>query len=346
MRYIFTLCLFWILGTTSAYADDPFTVVGVRVDAQAATVTEAQKAALIKGQVQAAEILIERITDPSARQASSYQGLDADTAGPLIRGLEVNNERRSATRYLGDVSIAFNPSAVKQLLDGYGLTMMTSQSRERLVLPVLRGEPLLNGNGWERTWQTNRFANALTPVRGLSQSQAAGLLLDAQTAEAATLEGLADLGARTGADHILVATAQQTSGGVFVRLTDVQLDTQQRTELGSVSGRTAEDAANKVVALLETNWKRAQMSASNDIVQMPVSVLYRTQADWLALQDVINTASQIKDARLDAVSKDGAVMTLSYAGDVEMLRNELAFKGVKLETGTDMGAVLTRTGRY
>ena len=62
-----------------------------------------------------------------------------------------------------------------------------------------------------------------------------------------------------------------------------------------------------------------------------VSVLYNTHADWIALQDAINTAAQIKGARLDALSKDGALMTISFGGDINRLANELRFKGVRVE---------------
>jgi len=65
--------------------------------------------------------------------------------------------------------------------------------------------------------------------------------------------------------------------------------------------------------------------------------------DWIALQDAINTSAQIKGARLDALSKDGALMTISYGGDLDRMANELRFKGVRVEQDPRIGLVFRRS---
>jgi len=81
-------------------------------------------------------------------------------------------------------------------------------------------------------------------------------------------------------------------------------------------------------------------------VVLPVSVLYRSHADWIALQDVINSSAQIRSAQLIALSRSGAMMYLSYGGDLERLRNELAFKGVSLREDEALGMILTRSRSF
>ena len=78
---------------------------------------------------------------------------------------------------------------------------------------------------------------------------------------------------------------------------------------------------------------------------MPVSILYNSQSEWQRLKSAINGSAQIQDARLDAMSKDGALMTITYAGDMSRLKRELAFKGVDIRKDAKLGMVLTRSGR-
>ena len=77
-----------------------------------------------------------------------------------------------------------------------------------------------------------------------------------------------------------------------------------------------------------------------------MSVLYQSHNEWLNHKEAINGSAQIQDARLDALSKDGALMTITYGGDINRLRNELSFKGVDVRNDPGLGVVLARTGRY
>ncbi|MGB3455093.1 MAG: hypothetical protein WBA35_01925, partial [Litorimonas sp.] len=108
----FFLALAATLFALPTLAADPFTVARVPVDATAQSAIQAQTDAIGRGQIEAARILLDRLTLESERSQSGLPPLSAQVVGPLIRGLSIDNERRSATRYLGDVTIAFNPSAV------------------------------------------------------------------------------------------------------------------------------------------------------------------------------------------------------------------------------------------
>ena len=101
-----------------------------------------------------------------------------------------------------------------------------------------------------------------------------------------------------------------------------------------------------VISKLEADWKQASVSVAASAVEMPISIIYSSHGEWLRLKDAINGSAQIQDARLDALSKDGALMTITYGGDMSRLRNELAFKGVDVRQDPKLGVVLGRTGRF
>ncbi|MEM7728362.1 MAG: hypothetical protein AAF311_03720 [Pseudomonadota bacterium] len=304
----------------SALAADPFTVAKVRVDATSDTAIAAQTRAIANGQIEAARILLNRLTLEGERAERGLPPLTSDVVGPMIRGLSIDNERRSATRYLGDVSVAFNPSAVQQLLRDQGLTMVRSQARSRLLVPVgfdPESDAALDA-------VSGRYAHALTPVLSPTLEELERLTT---APDALQIEALA---AQYGVEQVLVVRPSASGIGAV----DRSLDT---GETRSLSARSL--AA--LVARMEADWKATSAVPSASARTSTVSVLYGSQAEWQRLQRAINNSAQVRDARLDALSKDGALMTIRY-GDLDRLAAEMSQKGVRVYEDPRLGLVISR----
>ena len=354
MTRLFALIFaFLFMALSRAFAADPFTVGGISVDATAATAIEAQTKAIQDGQLRAATALIDRMTLESERAVKPAPVLTPEIVGRMIRALEVGQERRSANRYLGKITVAFNPSQVQNFLQANDLTMVSSQASERLVL--VRETGALGSGGLQAIFSDPRLTHALTPLQAASAE-------DVQFLSASPSDDkLRAIAAKYRLNQVLIV---ESSGTV----TDISVDTGDRqsfyispiapapTPIGSEIplgiDPTAEDApeigvnasfADRIVARLESDWKQASAVVAGEVVTSSVSVLYNNHADWIALQDAINTAAQIKGARLDALSKDGALMTISYGGDINRLANELRFKGVRVEQDPRLGLVFKRS---
>ena len=331
MTRLFALIFaFLFLALPRAFAADPFTVGGISVDARAATAIEAQTQAIQDGQLRAATVLIERMTLESERAAKPIPALTPEMVGRMIRALEVGQERRSANRYLGKITVAFNPSQVQSFLQANDLTMVSSQASERLVL--VRETGLRGSGGLQAIFSDPRLSHALTPLQIASAEDVEFLSATPSDDE------LNALAAKYRLNQLLIVESNGT-------VTDISVDTGSRQSFFIQPGFDETDAsfADRIVARLEGEWKQASAVVAGEVVTSSVSVLYNTHADWIALQDAINTAAQIKGARLDALSKDGALMTISYGGDVDRLANELRFKGVRVEQDPRLGLVFKRS---
>ncbi len=345
MTRIFTNLFATLLGFTFlllsplAHAADPFTVAGVPVDASADTAINAQIAATEQGQMRAASLLIDRLTLATERAGSALPPMTIETARSLIRGQQIGNEKRSANRYLGDITVAFNPRRVKKYIESSGLTMITSQSRPRLIIPILNGEPADADNAWTQAWARNVYAHALTPI--ISNPEAAASI-SAQDAISGDLEALKIAAKAAGVNQVLVARATGGAPTYQVYLTDIAIDTGIKRNAGTVIANDPLSAADKAVETLEFSWKNASVHIAANAQTMIVSVLYNSHEDWMRLQEAINTSAQITDARLDALTKDGAIMTLTV-GDFSRLANELSYKGVKVENDPKIGTYLARS---
>jgi len=318
----FLLPLFASLIALPALAADPFTVAKVPVDARAESAIQAQTQAVQSGYIIAARQLLNRLTLESERSSRGLPPLRVSTVGPLIRGQTIDNERRSNTRYIGDMSISFNPAAVQRLLKENNLTMVTSQARERLAIPVgvadnsALGQDLISG----------RYAHALTPVKSISAEDMAGLYGEPTSAQ---IELLAQ---RYDVDQVLLV--RPTSGG-GVSATDLSMNTGETRRLSSSGGMAG------LIARMEAEWKETSAVTSENAQSSTVSVLYGSMAEWQELQGAINNSGQVRDARLDALSKDGALMTISY-GSLDRLAAEMAQKGVRVLNDPNLGLVIRR----
>lgn len=314
--FILSACLFaW-----PALAADPFTVAKVSVDARGETAIAAQTRAIGDGQLAAAQVLLNRLTLDNERAERGLPALTIETVGPLIRGLSIDNERRSATRYLGDVTVAFNPSAVQQLMRAYGLTMVTSQSRERLFVPIgfTSDSPLVE------EMFSNRYAHALTPMRVPNIDDIGRLFQEPNIAQ---LDGLA---ARYNVEQLLII--RRIGNGLSA--VDYAVDTGETRQLNAFN-------LEGLIAQMEADWKTTSATPSEATITTTVSVLYGSLAEWQRLQNTINNSAQIQDARLDALSKDGALMTIRY-GDLDRLMAEMAQKGVRIFEDPNIGLVIRR----
>jgi len=336
-RFICFVSALLLMAVPRVFASDPFTVGGVKVDATAETAIKAQEIAMQDGQVIAAQKLFDRITLEGERAANPIPALTPEVVARMIRALEPSKEKRSANRYLGEITVAFNPSQVQSFLRENQLTLVSSQAAERLVLVKesgLRGSSELGGD-LSAAFSEPRLSYALTPLRAASSEDARFLSVSPSDAE------LKALGAKYGLNQILIVDA--LSGYSSASVMDVSLDTGQRQNYSISGALDPDDFADRLVARLEADWKQASAVVAGETVTTPVSVLYQTHGDWIALQEAINTSAQIKGARLDALSKDGALMTISYGGDIDRLANELRFKGVRVEQDPQLGLVFKRS---
>jgi len=304
-----------------ALAADPFTVAKVPVDARAESAIQAQTQAVQSGYIIAARELLNRITLESERSTRGLPELTVSTVGPLIRGQTIDNERRSNTRYIGDISIAFNPAAVQRMLRDANLTMVTSQARERLAIPV----GVTVNSALAADLLSGRYAHALTPVKSLSAEDMGNIYGEPTSAQ------IQSLASRYGVDQVLIIR----SNGGAITATDISLDTGESRRVSANGGMAG------LIARMEAEWKETSAVTSENAQSSTVSILFGSMEEWQRLQGAINNSAQVRDARLDALSKDGALMTISY-GSLDRLAAEMAQKGVRVFNDPNLGLVIRR----
>ena len=342
------LAVLLLLLATAARAGDPYTVAGVPVDARGATAIAAQTEATLAGQTRAADVLLRRLTLDSEREG--YTPPTPEEATRLIRAMQVANERRSANRYVGDITVAFVPARVQAFARERGLRLLDSQAADRLAVPIADGRIVGAAHPLARELANPVLDFSLAPVRLANLSALAATGVRAGDLLRGDADALSRAGQAAGGSNLLLAEIRD---GRLV-LSDAVASTGEVSNVGSLPlpaldpERGYMGLAQTLAARLERDWKSANASLATVDVgsqsRVSVTVLYDSLRDWQRLRDTIAGTARIRDQQLEALSNTGALMSLSYVGDAEGLVRELEGKGARMVQHPELGLVIARRG--
>ena len=100
-----------------------------------------------------------------------------------------------------------------------------------------------------------------------------------------------------------------------------------------------EVAVDRMVALLDENWKEVSVIRSGERTPATASVRYTSLAEWNTLRGALARSPLISEFRIEAIARDGALVAFSYAGDPPRLQNDLLQRGVSLSEN-EMGWIV------
>jgi len=341
-RSFLTLLALWFVALPALA--DPYTIAGVPVDATGTTAIEAQTDAILEGQTRAAALLLQRLTLESDRSSGNYVEPTPEEATRMIRAMSVANEKRSAQRYIGDITVAFVPGRVRDYAQSKGLTVLDTQARRRVAIPIENGTIVDGMHPLSRALGSPEMGFSLTPV---SLGDVNALLLAGISASDLTSGNMDALMAAAEVVRSPQILLVEASGSRAI-LYDAAVDSRSFTRLGSVSGTDYLDLARKASRKLQADWKSANASVvttdPSSLSATQVTVLFGSLNEWQRLQRAISGSARIRNTRLDALAKSGALMSLTYVGDQGSLASELSGKGASLQSHPQLGLVITRPG--
>lgn len=352
-----------LVTATATMAGSPFEITGVRIDAYGANVTKAREQAIRVGTLDATYQLLDRLTLPSDRLALDPPLIiTEDIAEQLVAGIEIANEKRSRSRYLGDLSVTFDVQAVRNFLRAHNLPFVESQAASVLVVALwqnAKGRPVLGtDNPFAKVLERPGFQNHLVPLKFAKEN----LVLDDEEAalKAWRLANfdtglLSAMATDAGVKEIIIASAKREgSNAVRIQAQRVQISEtgiESIVDMGSFEGMAPFSArqsqwlaqalfaaADKIAQVLDTNWKHQAIVRDDMRQSVRLTALYNSLPEWQRLRDALGGVALVDEARLDALSYDGALLTLNYIGSEEQLARRLAQKGISL-SHEDIGLV-------
>ncbi len=323
-----------------AHAADVFTVTGIPVDATAETATLARNAAIADGQRRALEVLLRRLA--LQEDWSLLPTVDATMAESMVRSFQVANEKRSATRYLANLTVRFQPSAVRNLFTARSIPFSESREKTAVIVPVLTdetGDRLWDeGNAWTTAWAATDLDNILTPMVVPLGDIGDMTTLTVEQALGGDRPALSNLATRYGADRVMVAHAQtgDAPGALSVRIVTYPVG---EASPKSWSGReanapslqtAAQRLAGRFVDATQADWKRESTVRFAERAVLSASVAYESIGEWQTIRKRLDQIPLIQKTTIVAISTEGAQVELDYVGTVDTLELNLAQKNLTL----------------
>ncbi|MGE0661573.1 MAG: DUF2066 domain-containing protein [Hyphomonadaceae bacterium] len=344
--FLAALCAFAPSAASAQGRDNVYVVAGVHVDETAANAAAAQQAGFAAAQRAGFERLVRRLTVPDELAQRGVPQVEPATIERLVLSVDVEEERRSATRYIGRLTVRYDPSGVRALLRQFNLSVVDTRTAPVLVAPLMTdGTAVETATLWRNVWANGGFGDELVPlVTAPADLQGAPAWQTAQPfAQSAA------------AASVLYATLRVQGATATAAL--VEIDANARRDRGEVTARIngeGEAALRAALASLadqasmriQNDWKARVATGAGQRARISASALYTNQAQWERIKDALEAAAQtlISEIRIEAVGRNGALVSFYFVGDREQLAAELNRRGVAL-ADTAQGPTLRVAGR-
>jgi hypothetical protein len=339
---IMAFCAFAPAPASAQTPAGQYVVSGVRVDVTGRNATEARAQAL----EQAPKLAWGRLAARLAADEASAQALpapDGTALDAMVLSITVEDERRSTTRYVGRFAVSFRGDAVRAYFAGANITMIEQRGQALLVNPVMPSAPPAAQKQWRDAWEQGGYGVELRPVA----------VAPAGLAGAPDWTMVASAAANAAAPTAIFATATLSGATLTADLVEVGPNGFRRDRgrvTAAVRGSDVEDGMRRLAdaanARLQAEHKAmVSTGAAPRAQRVTVSALYSGVAEWMRIKRGLDAAedAMVRDVRIEAIHRDGALVSFTTLGATDQLTAELARHGVVMENGP-AGAILRAPG--
>jgi Uncharacterized protein conserved in bacteria (DUF2066) len=323
-----------------------FQVSGIEVDASAANAVAARQEALLQGQREGLDRLLRRLVPAEEHGLLPAVGaLDVDR---YVQNFEITDEELSSTRYLAQLTVRYQPDAVRELLGSSGLSAAETRSTPVVVLPLWQGpggaRVWPDDNPWWQAWAGNldpeRLFRLVLPLGDLGDIVA----LSVDQVQGRDRAALAGLTGRYGSEDVLVVTATPLSGTgaeaapPVVQLAMERIGTVEQSNppetLRGRPGQTLEELLAEAVGglqdSLDERWKSANLLRFDQAGLMVVDIPIAALSDWVGINRGLESLPEVSQVEVASFARDKVRAEIRYIGDQFRLEQALARLGLAL----------------
>jgi hypothetical protein len=330
-----------------------FQVSGIEVDATAGDAVAAREQALLQGQIEGLRRLLRRLVP--AEEHARLPSVGPAEVERYVQNFEIADEQVASNRYLAQLTVRYEPEAVRQLLQGAAFAYAETISEPILVLPVYRtagGAQLWpDDNPWWQAWaehlDSERLLRLLLPLGDLQDMAT----VSAEQATTGDPAALAALGQRYGSEDVLVVVASSRGGAaggpagqavaateppvleLEMRRVGIQQPNPPETLVGRPGQTLDQLMAEAVIGLQDTldeRWKDANLLRYDQTGVMVVDIPIARLADWVEISRGLDGLTEVADVEIAAFARDNVRAEIRYIGDQVRLEEALRRIGLGL----------------
>ncbi|HWA47998.1 MAG TPA: DUF2066 domain-containing protein [Dongiaceae bacterium] len=333
-----------LTGAAWAQAGAVYTATGIDVDVTGDIATLRDQA-LLQGQRLGLQKVLTQIA-PADRVQSLTLPSD-DVISTWVQDFEIEQEKASATHYIGRFTFRFLADPVQQFLAGNNVAFAQAQTKRVLVLPVYTDE---TGNStlWGPAnllllpWGAKAPNASLVPLVLPSGDISDSTSLSATQALAGDTQRLAAMAQRYGAAEVMVTEVKAAPVGPDgMQSFAVAATRYGRGATTQFSDTVSGDPATMEALLGQTvdhtiNWVQGQVREANMVdatrqTAMMVDVPLTSLRQWVDIKKQLGGVPSLKSVRLVSLTKAMAVLDISFLGDVPHFQRALAQQDLALD---------------
>lgn len=349
----------WGLGGMAlAQQEDVYTASGISVDLTGDLATLRDKA-LQQGQRLALQKVISDIAPPD--KVAGLALPDDATIGKWVQDFQIEDEKTSATHYIGRFTFRFAAQPIRDFLADKGIDFAQAPSKRMLVVPIFTDDTGASvlwspNNQWLHAWAAKPSTDGLVPIVAPNGDLEDSNAITATQALAGDQARLTALAQRYSAGDILVTEAKLSPAGadgkraLTIAVTQYGLDG-TKTYHDSLTGpadtvdQMLAEGVDHVTSLVGQSWKSANLLNPNQQNEVTLNVPLDNLKQWIEVKKRLAGVNLLKGVRLVTLKPSEAVLDITYLGDSDQFTRALAQNALTLtDTGNDTGMLSLASG--
>ena len=343
------------VGLTGEVHANPYEVSGIAVDVEAENAVMARELAIEQAQQDGLRELLERLTVPSYYGQLPSPG--QQSMSRLVSGFGVEEESVSATRYVGELSVVYDATAVQDMMQGSGVPIAIDLPPSLLIVPAvdMAGElAVFTGpDGWRNAWAEEAGRNTLLDIR-LPLGDLDDLrMLSGEALNRQPQTALADAATRYGTEAAMLVVANPD---------DPEAPSQVTVAMGSAHGWSTPvnsetvapggepeivwaAAVRRFMGGLEGQWKAENVVLTGRLASLGVDVQLGSLDTWADIRRRLAEVAAIRQVEIETFAQQDATLVLNYIGSLDQLQRSLATRGLDLADGAGTWRLLRMAGQ-
>jgi len=336
-------CLFGMLAAVgSAYAQQEpalYVASGIAVDLTGDIAT-ARDQALLQAQREGIRQVFAEIVPEDALARLPLPG-DEEITG-WVHDFEIEDEKTSATHYLGRFTFRFAAAAVQDYLARHQVKFASPQARPLLVLPVFindAGDTLLWGSGnlWLNAWPSGAArAGQVSLVLPRNDLDDAGAVTAEQALAGDSLR-LPLMQQRYAAGAVLIAVAHlfpADADGVrrldlaLARYEGASVTRYAETLSGPAVDQLLADGVAHSMTAIEQDWKAQNLVDAGKPQPLEIRVPIDSLRAWVEIKKRLSGIPAIKGVDLLELTRKSALLRVLYVGEEAQFIHALSQQGL------------------
>ena len=350
-RRYFSLLIFvlicWVGCGYKALAEtslaDVYTIRELRIDQVANTEVLAKQVGIATAKSTALKKLMARLVkNPEQVDLTAFSGQKIEL---LIRDISISREKFGGGRYLGDLTVRFNPEAIQNFLDAQNIPYSENAPKPLVVVPVLKkdGRTLLwdIDNSWQQAWGKISIPSSLLSFRVPLGDLDDVFALNVEQVIARDETALSALVSRYDGSGFVIATlnlaedpekSQFTiSPSMYIKAKGWVESRAMSTQKGSDLTNLLQTLASNMVATLQADWKgKTQYSRRSGLSEMAITIAVQNLAEWLQIRQSLMSVPIVLRSEINRVNLRFVQILIEYAGTDMQLKLALSQQGLAL----------------